>query len=61
MLPIMIQIIAVNIYGAHRPGLVQSSLRDLSYLILPATLWHNYYYPHFTDEATDTQTSSPSS
>lgn len=58
---IVIKIIAINIYGAHRPGLVPSGLHDLSHLILPATLWGNCYYIHFTDEATDIQTTLPSS
>lgn len=61
MLRIMIKIIAVNIYGAHRPDLVPRDLHDLSYLSLPATQYCKYYYPYFTDEATETQTSLPSS
>jgi len=36
---IAIKIIAVTIYGARRPGLVQSGPLDLFHLIFPATLW----------------------
>lgn len=36
---IAIKIIAVTIYGARRPGLVQSGPLALSHLIFPATLW----------------------
>lgn len=61
VLRIMIKVIAVNIYGPPRPSLVPSGLHDLSYLSIPATLWCKYYYPHFTDKATETQTSLPSS
>lgn len=36
---IAIKIMAVTIYGAHRPGLVLNGPLNLSHLILPATLW----------------------
>lgn len=57
----MIKIIIVDIYGAHRPGLVPSGLHALSHLILLATPWGKCYYIHFTDEVTETQTTLPSS
>lgn len=63
ILRIMIKIIALNVHGAHRLGLVLSGLYDLSglsYLSLPATLWCKHYYTYFIDEATETQTSLPS-
>lgn len=61
MIRIIIKLIAVNIYGEHRSGIVPSGIHDLSHLILPTTPWHKYYYTHFTDKATETQTSLPSS